>query len=445
MKRIATLLGAFLTLSTLVLSAQPAENSLAKDALHLPQNVARELITPRTALPCYPSREQMEAGTKSDLAIPLTDWQSTTNMDGSVSYSTRFKRNYRFDDKQIVLRVEGASGALSIDINGTEIAYTSAGKGRCEFNLTKKLQENNNTITITVHRDYAAREIEPTNDGELTFTRATLLTPPRVAVADFVARTSFNKQGDGVLNLGVVMQSFLLNSKDYTIYYELYSPENKMVASANKTLTTRMLSRDTVNFFARIPAVERWSPASPNLYRLVVYTKHENRIKEFTTTNIGVRTVEMVEGELRINGEPTTINGITLAYTTEEQTTEELRRLKGEGYNLIFTPRPELDELYTLCDREGMMVCPSADITSPTKERNTSPSNDPAWKSAYLWRAMSAYHSTKSHPSVVMFSIAYEAQNGICLYESYLAMKALKDESRPIIYPSAAGEWNSDL
>jgi hypothetical protein len=44
-----------------------------------------------------------------------------------------------------------------------------------------------------------------------------------------------------------------------------------------------------------------------------------------------------------------------------------------------------------------------------------------------------------------MFSIAHEAQNGICLYESYLAMKALEGDTRPIIYPSADGEWNSDL
>ena len=441
MKRIAILLGAFLALTTTSLAAQ----SVAREALQAPENVASELLTPRSALPCYPSREQMDAGAKSDFTLPLTAWQEAQNEDGSVSYTTRFKRNYRFDDKQIILRVEGASGAVSVAVNDIEVGYTSAGKGRSEWDLTKKLQENNNTITITVHRDYAARAIEPAVEGAPSFTRATLLTPPRVAVADFVARTTFNKQGDGLLNLGVVMQSFLLNSKEYTIYYELYSPEGKMVANANKTLTTRMLSRDTVSFFARIPAVERWSPEKPNLYRLVVYTRHENRIKEFTTAPIGFRTVEAPDGELLLNGEPLTLKGTTIAYTSEEQTTEELRRLKGEGYNIVFTPRAELDELYTLCDREGMMVCPSADITTPNCERNTSPSNNPAWKESYLWRAISTYHATKIHPSVVMFSIAHEAQNGICLYESYLAMKALEGEPRPIIYPAADGEWNSDL
>ncbi|MBO7300377.1 MAG: hypothetical protein J6U53_03100 [Tidjanibacter sp.] len=445
MKRITTLLWAFLALTTTTLLAQAPEVLPAKDALQAPENVARELLLSHSALPCYPSREQMEAGGKSDNIIPLVEWLNTTNEDGSVSYTTRFKRNYRFDDKQIILRVEGASGAVSVGVNGVEVGYTSAGRARSEFDLTKKLQENNNTITITVHNNYIAREIEPTGDAPLTFTRATLLTPPRVAIADFVARTTFNKQGDGLLNLSVVMQSFLLNSKEYTIYYELYSPEGTMVANANKTLTTRMLSRDNVTFFARIPEVKSWTPEEPNLYRLVVYTRHENRIKEFTTAHIGFRTIEVTEGTLLLNGEPRELKGTILSYTSEEQTAMELRRLKGEGYNVIFTPRAELDELYTLCDREGMMVCPSAEITTPNKERSTSPSNNPAWKSAYLWRAMATYHATRLHPSVVMFSIAHEAQNGICLYESYLAMKALEDEPRPIIYPSAGGEWNSDL
>jgi beta-galactosidase/beta-glucuronidase len=70
----------------------------------------------------------------------------------------------------------------------------------------------------------------------------------------------------------------------------------------------------------------------------------------------------------------------------------------------------------------GMLVYCSADITSPDKEASNTPSNNPEWKNTYLQRAESAYHSTKLHPSVVMFSLAYKAQNGICLYESYLAM-----------------------
>jgi beta-galactosidase len=82
------------------------------------------------------------------------------------------------------------------------------------------------------------------------------------------------------------------------------------------------------------------------------------------------------------------------------------------------------------------------EFTTPAE--NT-PSTTPEWKNTYLWRTQSVYHTTKIHPSVVMFSLGYKAQNGICLYESYLAMKGIKNEKRPIVYPDAGGEWNSDM
>ena len=71
------------------------------------------------------------------------------------------------------------------------------------------------------------------------------------------------------------------------------------------------------------------------------------------------------------------------------------------------------------------------------------PSNDPAWQGAYVERAENSYHTSKRHPSVVAFSLATKSANGINLYESYLNMKKFSD-TRPFIYPDAAGEWNSD-
>lgn len=444
MKHIATLLCTLFVAGTTTLHAQNEPFEPAASALNSPHNTSHAQIGPRSALLCYALREEIGSTKGSSLIHTLGSWQ-VDSLANCVRYTTRFKRNYRYDDKEIILRVEGATGAISIEVNNTEVGYAASARGRSEFDLTKKLVPNNNTITICVHNSYAAQAIEGDTNATPGFTRATLLTPPRVAISDAVVDTRFNKQGDGLLSLGVVMQSFLLNSKEYNIYYELYDPEGKLLTSANKELTTRMLSRDTVNFHARIPAVKRWSPEEPNLYSLIIYTRHENRLKEFTTTQIGFRTTEVVDGQLQLNGTPTPLKGTTLGYTSEEATTADIQRLKGEGYNILFASRPQPDELYRLCDQLGMMVCPSADITSPHTTRATSPSNNPEWKESYIQRAIANYHTTKLHPSVVMFSIGHDAQNGICLYESYLAMKNMAGESCPIVYPDAEGEWNSDL
>lgn len=446
MKHIATLIFTLLAVGTLSLTAQERHIPDNSEALSVPEGVERGQLSPRSALLCYPSTAQMEAAGSSDLITPLTAWHKEENSKG-MSYSTRFKRNYKLDDKEVILRIEGANGAVSVSVNDKEVGYASSAAGRTEFDLTKALQPNNNTITITVWNNYAAREIEPTGTpSELGFRKAMILTPPRVAIADFAAKTEINQKGDGILRLDVVMQSFLLNSKVYEVYYELYSPDGVRVASGNKDLTTRMLSRDTVDFYARIPEVKAWSPEEPNLYKVVAYTKHQKRIREVTSATIGFRTAELDEkGDLVINGLPVEIKRYSLGKTLENPTAEAIGTIKEEGYNLICTLRPQSDEFYTLCDQLGMMVCSAADITTPGKDFKDSASNNPRWKSAYLWRTMDAYHSTKLHPSVVMFGLGHDAQNGICLYESYLAMKALDNESRPIVYPDANGEWNSDM
>ena len=58
-------------------------------------------------------------------------------------------------------------------------------------------------------------------------------------------------------------------------------------------------------------------------------------------------------------------------------------------------------------------------------------------------RIEESYHTTKLHPCVVAFSLAEDSANGINLYEGYLHLKGLEKE-RPVLYPDAGGEWNSD-
>jgi beta-galactosidase len=70
-------------------------------------------------------------------------------------------------------------------------------------------------------------------------------------------------------------------------------------------------------------------------------------------------------------------------------------------------------------------------------------SNNPEWKSAFIERADATWRTTNSFACVVGYALANNSANGICLYESYLYLKSL-EHKRPIIYPSAGGEWNND-
>lgn len=419
----------------------------ALEALETGSPASHNKLVHRSALLPYASREEALAGKESSLVVVLDKWQVDSLDNGAVKYTTRFKRNYRYDDSQIILRIEHAGGALSVEVGDTEVGYTSSGRGRSEFDITKHLVENYNNISITVHTDYRSRAVEAGRTPSPTFARAMLLTPPRVALSDFVAKTSFNEQGDGLLNLGVATKSFLLNSKEYEVGYELLDREGNVVSTARKTLKTRMLSRDTVSFFARIPNVAKWDHKEPNLYTLVLFTYHERRPREFTTSPLGFRTVEVTDrGEMTVNGNSIVIHPSAAEWCGSAEATEaHLRELRGKGYNTIYVPAMQPDEFYSLCDRIGLYVRDQADIDCTGATTANTPSNNPEWKGIYEDRILEMYHSAKTHPSVVMFSLARNAQNGICLYESYMLMKGLKDEHRPMVYPEANGEWNTDL
>jgi beta-galactosidase len=53
------------------------------------------------------------------------------------------------------------------------------------------------------------------------------------------------------------------------------------------------------------------------------------------------------------------------------------------------------------------------------------------------------FYTTKRHPSVIAYVLADNSSNGICLYESYLALKAVVSD-RPLFYYDGGKEWNTD-
>ena len=115
----------------------------------------------------------------------------------------------------------------------------------------------------------------------------------------------------------------------------------------------------------------------------------------------------------------------------------ELSTDRGHLLGLFVTEQIEARELDAAID--AVHACGGLAVMAHPFER----SSDAQRLDAYLDRTQQHYHAVKRHPSIVAFSLARESANGINLYESYLDMKKSGD-SRPFIYPDAAGEWNSD-
>lgn len=441
MRRLFTIL--FTLFCAATLSAQPLGDYSD------PELIGVGRLAPRGEINPYASRDEAIADAfGGDYIIPLTEWQSSESAD-AVTYSTRFKVNYRWSDRVVLLRVEDATSAYEVTINGTTAGYSQAGHGRVEFDLTKLSQENYNDLVIKVFKQSVAEVLEDGREhtGEAKFRKAAIVSQPKVRIRDINVSSTYSV-GQSNMTIEVDMESHLLNSKEFKVYYELIDPNGNVVSHGNRTFTTDMLKGDNVIFMASLSDALPWNHETPYLYRLVIRTQYEGRFKEYVMRRVAFRDAVYTDGRIALDGRVVDMVSAEAAYEGDMQTTAaHLTELKENGVNtIIVTGGTQPEDFYTVCDRLGLYVIDCADVdTSRGGDRKVggNPSNDPKWTAAFVDRAEHMYHYSKNHPSVVGFSPAARSGNGICLYESYLALKALEKE-RPVWYPASEGEWNND-
>ena len=416
----------------------------------IPDSLSWGKEPPRGEVVCYASMEQSvkKSYHKSAYLQPIGPWSRAETPD-AVTFTAPYKLPFSWIERQIFLHVGRVSGAFEVSVNGRRAGYSQAGSTPSEFNLTRCSVEGNNTVSITVFRNSVSQSLEggrkaaePAIEGE-TY----ILAQPKVRVRDIFIDTRM--QGtDGLLSLGIILKSQMLNPKDYRVYYQLLSPRGKVVSEAYKDVTLDMRREDTVRFFANIPDIMPWSHEEPCLYTLLIKTRNEGRYREYLSFQIGFRGIETREGVIYLNGVPLRVNMKPYAPPADIETAKrEIAEFQSEGINTLkIIGGPQSRQFYTLCDSMGMYICNQADIDTrqggDSRKVGGNITNNPHWQKAFEERTMSMYHGSKNNPSVIMFSLAENSANGYNLYETYLALKSI-EKDRPVIY-SQGGEWNSD-
>ena len=238
-----------------------------------------------------------------------------------------------------------------------------------------------------------------------------------------------------------------LNPKTARIHYELIAPDTTVVTHGYKDVTLGMRGEDTVKFMASIPYVLTWCADMPVRYRLNVKTQIEGRFAEYQSHMIGFRTAETDDnGDFKINGIKTELfyrDFDPLTITDKDIIAARVLKYNAVRFKMGAVPQ----NVYRMCDSLGMYVIAQVPVNTsksgPSRRRGGNPTNDPAWKAAYLDRAETTYRTTRNQACVIGYIMAEDSSNGINLYEAYLRLKAL-ERRRPVLYIESAGEWNSD-
>ena len=403
---------------------------------------------PRCEVIAYPTAEAATAadGGNNRYFTRITQWVRQSD-----TLSTPFTVPFVWANRQVLFHVGSASVPYEVLVNGRRVARNADGNTPAEFNLTRYVREGRNRLDLILTQPSDAAPLESWKEAGAApgVTDTWIMSQPTMRVRDVLTKCWPSNDGDGtaVAEVGIVVKSSALNPRTSRIYYDLLTPSGETAATGYKELTLDMRREYTLRFVTRIPAQLLWSAELPTLYTLRLKTQHEGRIGEYLELPLGFRTVATdPQGHMTINGQPVRLH----AYEINPQIVSAnlLARLRELGFNTLkFMPGYISPELLEMCDIQGVYVVAQAPIDSSksgaSRRKEGNPSNDPAWQAAYIERTGDSYHTTKRHPSVIAFSLASMSSNGINLYESYLNLKRYGD-SRPIIYPDAAGEWNDD-
>lgn len=426
-----TILTALLLFSLASAAAQDAPASA---------NAGRE--RPRDRAVPFPKAAEAVARADESLYQRSIEW--TAEKVGK-RYTAEFSVPFAWTNRQVLFRLASAPGPYEVRIDDRLAGGSRNGTLPVEFNITKYVTEGINRVTLTLLDDPTAAVLESWPHEATAPGAATVLSQPTIRLRDVFV--SVRKAGDGFIGeVGMVVKTDALNPKTARIHYELRDTSGMAVKSGFQDITLSMRGEDTLRFVVPVPRGMLWSATSPLLYDLLLSTQIEGRHAEYLDYRIGFRTLGSdTEGRLLLNGAPQSLRTAEIA---ADLPTEALAQLKAEGINALKLRAGIVREgFYDDCDALGIYVIAQVPIdtssSGPSIRKGGNPSNQPRWKEDYLDRTRSAYHIARRHPSVIALSLAERSANGINLYESYLEMKA-REPQMPIIYPAAAGEWNSD-
>lgn len=283
-------------------------------------------------------------------------------------------------DKQLFLSLDPGGEPVFVVVNGREVGFAEGAHAPVAFDLTAFAREGKNTLAI---------------DGDVK--NLCLKALPRVRVRDFDIRTDRTEgYRNGVLDFGVIVKSHWLNEKSVRVYFELFSPAGELLKADSRDVTLRMRGEEAVHFEALVPDAER-----EKAYAVMIRVQNEGRYTEYIQRKVIFRHIEQIDGRLLIDGNPVE---------------------RSEKYHI---PAANMD-----FSRYGFAP-------------GTTPANDPAYLDVILDRVKTNYYRTRNEPSTVAFSLGESAENGYDFHEAYLWMKA-RENVRPVFFPGADGEWNSD-
>lgn len=382
---------------------------------------------------------------------------------------------------QTRIRFDGVNSAFYLWCNHRWVGYSQDSRLPAEFDLTHYLSAGHNQIAIMVMRWSDGSYLEDQDMWWLSgiFRSVSLLNKPLSHISDVQITPDLDKNYQhGTLNIAVQGQQ----CEHLKIHARLYLGDQligeHIQAMGTPPIDERGGYSDRCYITLPVNKPKQWSAETPTLYRLTVALLHNNVNEKLNNTlygkpndslngqldeslnenssavleveayDVGFRKVDIVQGQLRLNGKPLLIRGVNkhehhpkTGHTESLADVEQdLRLMKQNNFNAVRCSHyPHQPGFYRLCDRLGLYVVDEANIETHGMSPMRCLADDPMWSQAFLERMTRMVARDFNHPCIIIWSLGNESGYGAAHDAMYQWTKR-HDPSRPVQYEGGGSD-----
>ena len=363
---------------------------------------------------------------------------------GDVWYQRRVKVPNGWTE-QVLLYFESVTHTATVFVDGVEVAEHKGGYLPFEVDITQKVSPGGwFTLTVIANNQLSFETIPPglvhqTSSGpKLHYwhdffnysgihRHVWLASRPAIHVADITVFTSID--GDaGLIDYSVIVEGGEPGQAGVRV--ALFDAAGAQVATAQGESGQ-----------IEVADARLWGVRDPHLYTLHVEVLSGGDVVDDYRQRVGIRSIEIAEGKLLLNGEPVYLTGFGMhedhpivgKQHNDTMMLRDFELLEWVGANSLRTSHyPYASEVMDYCDEQGILVIDEVPavgqnfglsssifgtgIALPTFSDQTI-STPAQYLHAQMIREL--IDRDKNHPSVIIWSIANEPESGTEAAEAY--------------------------
>ncbi len=367
-------------------------------------------------------------------------------------YRTRFSLPDSWQARQTRINFDGVNSAFHLWCNGQWVGYSQDSRLPAEFDLSPFLHAGENQLAVMVLRWSDGSYLEDQDMWWLSgiFRDVTLLNKPEACLVDVAFNTELDACfRDAHLNIRSTV-SVPHQRVSAQIFYRGEALGDAVIASAGtRIVDERGGFSDCVDHRIFVAEPLLWSAETPHLYRLVVsLINSEGEAVDCEAYDLGFRSVDIENGQLRVNGKAVLIRGVNrhehdpeAGHAVDLASMEnDVRLMKQNNFNAVRCAHyPNHPAFYQLCDRYGLYVVDEANIETHGMDPCSRLSESTEWLAAYMARATRMLLRDRNHASIIIWSLGNESGIGVNHHAMYQWIKQT-DPSRPIQYEGGGSD-----